>query len=261
SSYTIEYKNSQFVVHCSIQPLPRRRGYFRTLLLSTLVCVVIYLCITSAAKAQTFDDHDFELRNDNTFVIPLLSSTSGSKKKDRLNLLIGQTNRIGCDGFYLNDERIGAGFDVILNKYLSFSPTYLYRASRSNRFRWDYEHRIRFDATVGKSWNRFGIKNRNRIERRIRNSRSDSTRYRNRTTVNFPISSHDKKVFDIYSSIEPFYDFNADQWTVYEFAAGLSRKFDSHISGEFFYFHRGNLQANQTRIDAVGVNLKIRIGK
>ena len=117
------------------------------------------------------------------------------------------------------------------NNHLTFSPSYLYRAGQPFAGRKEYEHRVRFDVTAENKWDKFSLKNRNRIEYRIRNSRSDSVRYRNKIDLQ---NSHSQKTiknfFHRFVADEPFYDFQAKYWTRNEFSAGISKDF----KGKFF---------------------------
>ncbi len=183
------------------------------------------------------------------------------KQTDFINLQIIQNNRIGGEGIQLIDERIGFGTDVIVNKYLTFTPSYLYRASRSVPTVWEYEHRIRFDTTVGYSWTNFSIRNRNRFERRIRNEHSDSTRYRNRTALRIPIKRGDKTIFNVFGTIEPFYDITAKIWPSYEITTGISANLSDAITADLFYLHRGEIQSLPQTVNGFGINMRIRLGK
>jgi hypothetical protein len=220
---------------------------------------VLGICIPGFAQVDL--DHDLQFWNENTIIVPMVKQTKNGKMADLINLLIQQNNRIGSESFHPVDERIGVGFDVIVNKHFTFTPSYLYRASRTLPTVWDYEHRIRLDATTGYSWQHFGIKNRNRIERRIRNSRSNITRYRNRTALRVPITRNDKQLFDVFGTIEPFYDVTAKHWTYYEVTSGISAHIFGPLSMDFFYLHRGEIRSPQLTVNGFGVNAKIRIGK
>jgi hypothetical protein len=213
------------------------------------------------AFSQSDPDHDFQIWNENTFVVPAFKRTKDGKQTDLINLLILQTNRFGGDGIQPIDARIGIGADVIVNKYLTLTPSYLYRASRVVPTVWTYEHRVRFDATVGYSWKNIGIKNRTRIERRINNSLPDVTRYRNRTSLRVPIKRNDKTIFDIFGTIEPFYNKTARQWPFYEFTSGISTHLSHSITADFFYLHRGEIQILPQTVNGFGVNVRIRLGK
>jgi hypothetical protein len=209
---------------------------------------------------QTPLDSDLQFWNDNTMVIPIISSpANGSGKKDKLSLLILQTNRVGTNGLHAADERVGFGFDALVNKYFSISPTYVYRAAHALPKHWQYEHRLRFDAALSKDWNSIGLKNRNRVERLIRNSRSDLARYRNRTTVRFPLNPESKHRIDAFGIVEPNYEFTRGMWTVLDVGGGISTKITQDLSTEVYFIHRGPLRDRVPHINGIGFNFKLSL--
>ncbi|QYO66911.1 DUF2490 domain-containing protein [Leptolyngbya sp. 7M] len=181
------------------------------------------------------------------------------EKKVRMSLLFFGALRLGQQRAYPVDKRLGAGFEIRLNDNFSFSPTYLYRAAEPVRNREEFEHRVRFDLTYHRKWKSFAIKDRGRIEYRIRNSRSDIVRFRNKFTFSIPIKSEGKELFSTFVSSEPYYDFSARKWTSHEFNAGITAKLNSSVSTEIFYLHRNNTGNTLKHINGIGANLKIVI--
>lgn len=177
------------------------------------------------------------------------------------------TFRLGKNVTRPVDERIGGGVEMKFNKYFTFSQWYLYRAGQPAGSRKEFEHRIRFDATVGNDWKRVSLKNRNRVEYRIRHSRDDSVRYRNKTTLKFPIKNKDgDEIISPFVADEPFYDFSAKEWSRNEFSAGISKDFkgkffgaekDKKITTEFFYLLQSNRGTSFKSINVFGAYLKI----
>ena len=205
-------------------------------------------------------DTDFQVWNETTLVFPVIKQKDEKGKEfDRLSLLIFGTLRLGQNRLYPTDGRLGAGFDFKINKYLNFTPTYLYRRAEPVNNRPEYEHRVRFDLTVGDKWEHFSIKDRSRVEYRIRNSRANSVRYRNKFTFTVPVNSDGKEVFAPFISDEPYYDFHEKEWTTNDFSVGIGRKLTKNTSAEFFYLRRDVTNGAIRHINAIGVNLKIRI--
>lgn len=95
----------------------------------------------------------------------------------------------------------------------------------------------------------------------MRNSHSDVTRYRNRTTLRVPVKQDDETRFEVFATMEPFYDITAKNWPSYEFTSGVSVHLSDPITAEFFYLHRGEIQSLPQTVNGFGVNLKIRLGK
>ena len=211
-----------------------------------------------AAKAQ--DQGDFQLWNETTLVFPVLKERDeNGKAVDKLSLLTFGTLRLGQNRLYPVDARVGAGFDLRINKYLNFSPTYVYRRGEALRNRKEYEHRLRFDVTVGNRWKNFSIRDRSRLEYRVRNSRSDSVRYRNKFTFAFPVKHKDKEIFSPFIADEWYYDITAKEFSTNEFSVGISRKLSANTSADIFYVRRDFKNGQPRYLNGIAVNLKIRI--
>jgi hypothetical protein len=203
---------------------------------------------------------DFQVWNETTLVFPVLKQKDESGKAvDKLSLLVLGTLRLGQNRLYPVDVRAGAGFDLRLNKYFNFSPTYYYRRGEPLRDRKEYEHRLRFDLTVGNRWKNFSIRDRNRIEYRIRNSRSDSVRYRNKFAVAFPVRHGEKEIFSPFVADEWYYDITAKEFSTNEFNVGITRKLSSNTSTDIYYVRRDFKSGPIRYVNGIAVNLKIRI--
>lgn len=210
--------------------------------------------------SQTAPERDFQSWNDVQISFPLIKTKDkNDKQTERLSFFITGTVRIGQTVSRFADERIGAGFDIFINKYVSLSPNYFYRAGQPFANRKEYEHRLRLDVNLEKKWSAFSIRDRNRLEYRIRNSRSDSVRYRNRIQLRIPVKRDEKEIFTPFVATEPFYDFEAKQWTRNEFSAGISRKFSSNASGDFYYMLQANRGNAFKTVNIIGVSLKFKV--
>ena len=226
---------------------------------SAFALALTFLYLT-AANAQTLPDSDFQVWNETALVVPVVKERDkAGKESDRLSLLFFGSIRLGQNRMYPADVRVGTGFDLKLNKYWSFSPTYLYRRGEPIRARKEYEHRLRFDLTVGNKWKHFSVKDRSRIEYRIRNSRDDSVRYRNKFTFAFPVRHKDREIFSPYVSDEVYYDFTAKEFTTNEISVGISRKLSKNVSTDIFWLRRDFSSGQIRYLNAIGANLKIRI--
>lgn len=223
--------------------------------------VIFTLFFLSAANSQTAPpEDDFQFWNDTQVSFPLIKSKdSKGKKFDRFSFFLLGTFRAGDNISRPIDERIGFGFDYTINKYATFSPSYIYRAGQPVGGRKEFEHRVRFDLNLEKKWNTFSIRDRNRVEYRIRHSRSNSVRYRNRIQLRIPVKKDDKELFTPFVSTEPFYDFTSKTWFRNEISAGINRKLTGNTSADFFYLwqrNRGNILKN---VNVIGVNLKFKV--
>ncbi len=224
---------------------------------SIFAWVAILYLVPSFSQAP---DSDFQVWNETTLSIPIIKTTDESgKESDKLSLVFIGVLRLGQNRLFPTDTRVGAGFDYKINKYLSFTPTYVFRRGEPLRNSKEYEHRLRFDLTVGDKWKNFEIKDRSRIEYRIRNSRGDSVRYRNKFTFSVPIKRDGKEVFSPFTADEIYYDFQAKEFSTNEISAGIAKKFDDNFSAEFFYVRRDFRNQTLRFLNGVGVNLKFRI--
>jgi hypothetical protein len=222
----------------------------------------LFIFISINAFSQTNPPrNDSQFWNDTQFTIPLKKELDEKGKEfDRIALIITSTLRGGRNWQHLIDERIGFGFDFKVNKYLTLTPSYLYRADQPYLGKSERESRFRFAATLEKKFSKFSIKNRNLIEYRDRyRNVANSTRYRNKTIFSIPVTKDKKELFTPFIADEPYYDFLAKGWTRNEISAGISKKFTSNFTAEVFYLYqrnRGNILKN---VNVVGVYLKFRI--
>jgi hypothetical protein len=205
--------------------------------------------------SQTPPETDVQFWNETTITIPLVKK----KESDKLSLFFNGVLRFGDNVSRPVDERIGFGFDYKINKYLGFSPSYLYVAAQPVRGRREYESRLRFAVNLEKKFKKFSLRDRNLIEFRLRNSRSNSTRYRNKLQLNYPVLKAGKEYFTPFVSDEVYYDFQARAWTRNDFSAGLSKKLNKNLSADFFYLLRNNRGNTLKYVNIFGVNLKIKI--
>ena len=234
-------------------------AHFKRLSRIAVLCAFV-LSSVHHAGAQNLPDSDFQVWNETTLVIPVRKTKDSlGKESDKLSLLLLGTLRLGQNRLFPIDTRLGAGFDLKLNDYISFSPTYVYRRGEPLRNRKEFEHRLRFDLTIGNKWKRFSLRDRNRVEYRIRHSRSDSVRYRNKVTFAFPVLIDKKDLFSPFVTEEVFYDFTAKEFSTNEITAGITRKLSNNTSADFFYVRR-DIRSGQIKFfNGVGVNLKIRL--
>ncbi len=209
---------------------------------------------------NTVPETDFQIWHETQFVLPVVKSKDEKGKSfDRLSLLLITSLRLGQNRLAPVDERIGGGFDLVLNKNFNFSPTYLYIAGQPGRGRREFEHRMRFDVTYNHKFKHFSIKDRNRVEYRVRHSRGDSVRYRNKFTFSVPINRDGKELVTPFISTEPYYDLTAKQWSRNDLSPGIGKKFTDKLSGEFFYTWRHNRSGPPRDIHALGFNLKVKV--
>lgn len=205
-------------------------------------------------------DSDFQVWNETVLSFPVIKTKDvAGKESDKLSILAIGVIRLGQNRLFPVDGRVGAGFDLKLNKYWSITPTYVYRRAEPLRGIKEFEHRIRFDVTAVKKWKHFSLKDRNRLELRIRHFRGDTVRFRNKVTFAVPITSDGKEIVTPFVADEVYYDFTAKEFTTNEISAGISKKLSKNTSADFFWARRDFRSGQIRHLNAVGVNLKIRI--
>lgn len=228
------------------------------LILTALICFIS----ANSYSQTTVDNDDVQFWNETTVSFPLIKTEDGDgNKTTKLSGFFVSTLRIGQNVSRFVDERIGFGLDYKINKYFSLSPSYIYAAAHPARGRNEFEHRVRLDFSAEKKWKTFTLKDRNRVERRIRHSKNDSTRYRNRLQLVIPVkNSKGNELFAPFIGDEVFYDFREKDWTRNEFTAGINKKFNKNAAAEFFYTLRTNSSASTLRtVNIFGVNLKFTV--
>ncbi len=214
----------------------------------------------TASAQSTAGERDFQVWSETTINVPLVKKkdSKGKEYKDLTLLFIGSL-RLGRNKLFPVDERVGVGFDKRINKYVSITPTYIYKYAEQSPGRKDIEHRVRFDTTLSFAYKELSIKDRNRVEYRIRHSRPDTVRYRNRITFKHPVKKNGKTIFSPFVADEVFYDFRDGRFFRNEFAAGIERKVTSNFTTEIFYLNRYNTGGLPKYINAIGINFKVEI--
>ena len=221
-------------------------------------CLV--LAVTTTSAQTTAGERDFQVWSETVINVPLVKKkdSKGKEYKDLSLLFIGSI-RLGRNKLFPVDERVGIGFDKRINKYVSITPTYIYKYAEQSPGRKDIEHRVRFDTTLSFAYKELSIKDRNRVEYRIRHSRPDTVRYRNRITFKHPVKKDGKTIFSPFVADEVFYDFRDGRFFRNELSLGIERKVTSNFTAEIFYLNRYNTGGLPKYINALGVNFKIEI--
>ncbi|HVG39461.1 MAG TPA: DUF2490 domain-containing protein [Pyrinomonadaceae bacterium] len=162
-----------------------------------LLLLAVFSCLSPVlSQTSETDNLDNQFWNETQLVFPLVKKDDESGETiDKLSLFVNGNLRVGRNISRLTDKRIGFGFDYTLNKYVSLTPSYIYIAQQSAAGVNEYESRLRFAVNLANSWKKFSLDDRNLVEYRFRNSRSDSVRYRNRLRFRFPIKKRWRRTF------------------------------------------------------------------
>jgi hypothetical protein len=225
---------------------------------SLLVLIILF---TKSAFAQTaLPEADFQFWNETQITVPVINAKDKNGRDfERLALFLSGTLRFGRNYTRFVDERIGAGLDFKINRYLTFTPSYLYRAAQPYRNRREFENRLRLALTVENKWKKFSLRDRNMFEHRLRNSRADALRYRNKLQFIYPVHKDNKETFAPFIYDEVFYDFQDKTLTRNELTIGINKKFTPGFSADFFYVYQRNRGNVLRDVNALGINLKYKI--
>jgi len=224
-----------------------------------LLLKLLVLCI-SPGLAQTPDNNDTQFWNETTVTFPLIKKKDESgKTTEKLSFFINGNIRFRENMSRFSDERAGFGLVYKHNKYVSFTPSYLYAAQQPAPGRNLYESRLRMAVTFENRWKNFSIDDRNLVEYRFRNSSADSVRYRNRLRFVYPLVKNDKEIVAPFVQEEVFYDFREKAFSRSDLVLGVTRKLSSNVSADFFYQWQANRSGSPKHLNILGVNFKIKI--
>ena len=224
-----------------------------------ILILAVFLCSVSAFSQTAVQNSDIQFWNDTSITFPLIKSKDEKGKEfERLSFSINGTLRFGRNAAGFTDERIGVGINYRINKYISLAPDTFYRARQLSKGRKDYETRFRFAVVLENKWKNFSIADRNQIEYRLRNSRQDSVRYKNRFRFNYPLLKAKKELFTPFVSDEVYYDFLAKAWTRSDLFVGIGKKFNNNFSTDIYYLLVKDKSLPHT-INGIGVSLKFKV--
>lgn len=232
---------------------------FRSLLTKSVrfvACLLFIICGVSLAAAQRSPvpiapQDDTQNWNDVQLTVPL---------NNRFDLLINGQARVGNELRDFADARAGVGAAFKASKHLTFLTGYTRILSRQPvTARRTLEHRLNFAATVRfPKLEKLIITDRNLVERRLFDSRPNTTRYRNRLQVerpfrvgNFPLQ--------LFVSDEVFYDSGTKAWSRNRFTIGGGHSFNKHFTGELYYMRQSDGRSRPGDLHVVGTSLRFRL--
>lgn len=222
---------------------------------------MVFYCLSPVlSQTAPTDDTDYQFWNETQLIFPLIKREDDSgEPTEKLSLFLNGNLRVGRNIRHPVDERIGFGFDYKHNKYVSFTPSYLYIAQQPAAGMKQYESRLRFAVNLENSWEKFSVDDRNLVEYRFRNNSADSARYRNRLRFLYPVKKDIKELFVPFVANEIFYDFQESTFSRNEFSVGISRKLNPNVTTEFFYLLQINRSGSPKQLNVFGVNLRIKV--
>ena len=168
------------------------------------------------------------------------------------------TLRLGRDFGRPVDERIGAGFTFRAGKYVTISPNYLHIGMQPFARRRVWENRLTLPVTLRFHAGDFRLSDRNLIERRLRNSGINSTRYRNRFQVDHPIGATEWQL-SLFVADEVFYDWSVDRWVRNRFYIGGTKVFNNHFTQDLYYLRQNDGVSVPGDLNVLGTSLRFRL--
>ncbi|HEY0380470.1 MAG TPA: DUF2490 domain-containing protein [Pyrinomonadaceae bacterium] len=210
---------------------------------------------TPAQALPPVPEEDTQFWNDLQVAVPVTK---------RVDFNLYGTFRFGRDASILVDRRVGAGFAYRLGRllkrpddFLSLSAWYLNIITRPGERRRQHENRLNLAATLRFPVGKVGLSDRNLFERRVRFP-LDSTRYRNRFQIDYPARLKDGQ-FGVFASDEVFYDWSVDDWVRNRFAAGVSRRFNKHFTGDLYYMRQNDGRSRPGDLHVIGLTYRVRL--
>jgi hypothetical protein len=224
-----------------------------------LLLILLFLC-SLPGLSQVSDINDVQFWNETQVIFPVIKKKDNAgKTTEKLSFFLNGNLRIGQNIRHFADERIGFGFTYRQNKYLTFTPSYIYIAQQPVAHRSLFESRLRFAVGIENHWKKFAVDDRNLVEYRFRNNSADSVRYRNRLRFVYPVKKDGKEIFAPFAVNELYYDFRAKAFSRNEISLGVTRKLTPNISTDLFYLWQVNKTSIPRKLNVIGVNLKIKI--
>ncbi len=215
--------------------------------LKFLIGSSIFLFLFAAVPAFALEDGDFQLWN--TEVIE-------AKLNDSFKVKVEEELRFGEDVSILYYRHTDGGVTWKVTDGLDLGVNYrqLYEKKKN---KWKEENRPHINGTVKREWLGFKFKDRNRFEYRIKKGGDDTTRYRNKATVLFPLK-WTKLDIQPYVADEIFVDFEGEKLNRNRLYAGFNAKLFKHFKTDIFYLWQ-TTKKNSKWINYNILSLKLKL--
>lgn len=218
------------------------------LFVSVKILFIIFL-LSFTVLAQNAPTEDTQIWTDIQLTYPI------NKKTDAF--LTG-TFRLGRNLTNAIDERAGFGFNFKPNKFITFTPAYLYIARQPLRNSKTFESRLNLAVTFSYPIGKYTISDRNQFERRFLNSRPNTWRYRNRLQIERNFAARKFK-YSLYASNEIFYDSGAKDWTRNRFLVGFSHKISPKFTIDLYGGRQNDGRIRPGNWNIIAVTLRVRL--
>ncbi|HEX5411025.1 MAG TPA: DUF2490 domain-containing protein [Terriglobia bacterium] len=175
---------------------------------------------------------------------------------DKIDFQISTGLRYGDDQGHLIYRRITSGFAFHWHRFFTIEPYYQYSVSDTIFGPETPEHRLAVAATVGTSWKRWEISDRNLGERRFIGAARD-WRYRNRVELRRHITALRKRI-SVFAWDEVFYSSTINRWYRNRIALGAGRRISNRISVDLYYLHQNDGVSRPGDLNTLGVSIRTR---
>lgn len=219
---------------------------------SLMVVGALLLCAGGVVSAQTTSPAP----TDDTQIWSEVQITAPLRKK--FDLIFKGTFRLGRNVSHPVSESGAIAIAYKATRFLTFETGYQYQAAQPSPGRTSFTSTLSFNGTVKFPLGKFTISDRNQIERRFRNSRSDNTRYRNRLRVEYPLAVGKTK-FNVFVSNEVFFDVSAKRWARDRVAVGANKKLNKNLTGELYYMRQNDGRSRPGDLHIIGTILKVQL--
>jgi len=221
--------------------------------LCTLIAAVVIFAfphsVTSAQSIFPAPTDDTQLWNDLQVSVPL---------HRKVDLMFTGTFRLGRGLSHPVSQRGAVSIAYKANKFLTLETGYQYVANQPSKGRKNYSSNLIFAGTLKFPIGKLTVSDRNWVERRFRNSRLDSTRYRNRVRVEHPIVAGNAK-FNVFASNEVFYEWTLKKWTRNRFAVGANKKLKEGLTLEAYYMRQNDGRSRPGDLHIIGTIFRVQL--
>ncbi len=211
---------------------------------------ILVSLIVFPATGVAFDDEDWQY----------WGTVNGSHKiSDKWKLGFEEELRWGDDMHnpYYNHTDLGITYSSLVDWFdLGFNYRYINEEKSSE---WKKEHRPHINGTVKWKWQDFSLSNRSRLEYREREDSDEAWQYRNKLSVNLPISLT-KHTIQPYLAGETFFDSDSKELNRNRLYSGISFKIFKNLKAEAYYLWQRSKSSSSGKwsdVNAVGTKIKV----
>lgn len=208
------------------------------------ICIVVY----AASPAFAHKDEDWQLW-DTSIIEKKIDDTFKVKAEEEL--------RFGNDITRLYYHHTDIGLNARITQWFDIGVNYR-QVYEKKEHKWKEENRPHISGTFNFDLYDFKLKDRNRLEYRIRKYANGTLRYRNKLTMIFPVEWTSFEV-QPYIADEIFVDSEAARVNRNRLYGGVKLKLLEHLNGELFYM-RQSADKSGKWIDSNVVGIKLKVG-